>query len=97
MGSALRILDNRSRALVDAHAVRMKDALADNQSKGGWDRSTYNWLFREAESHLFALKRIIEGNGPSMDAEGEAADVSNFCMMIADNYRRDRETARKGD
>jgi len=70
-----------------AFAALMEKTLRSNDHKGGWDAMSVRWL--QGRLHLevaeldLAIKGLSRGVRPQ-DVAREAADVANFCMMIAD-------------
>lgn len=77
--------DCRSEVIAFAHDMECR--LRANDYKGDWGEETLSWLRDQAQIEMEELSvalceetidRIIE----------EAADVANFCMMIADIARR---------
>ena len=83
-------------ACVDAFAVLMKAKLAKNAHKGdrdGWRCDTPNALLRRLREEVQELAHLVDvpfvnddGTDPDFAAEvgGEAADIANFAMVIAD-------------
>ena len=66
-------------------AENMEIKLRENDHKVGWRHMTYRDLQRRLKEELEELwKALFCGEG---DVISEAADVANFCMMIADNWR----------
>ena len=66
-------------------AQQMESKLIKNDHKVGWRHMTYRDLQRRIKDELEELyKAIFWGEG---NVISEAADVANFCMMIADNWR----------
>lgn len=67
-------------------AVLMEEVLEDNDRKGGWSHMTTGELLRRAGQELKELRKALKKKGEdSKHICDEAADVANFCMMIADN------------
>lgn len=63
-------------------AVAMTDKLDKNAHKGGWSKCRTDWLTERAVVEVEELRQAAQYGG---DILGEAADVANFAMMIADN------------
>jgi NTP pyrophosphatase (non-canonical NTP hydrolase) len=78
-----------TRDVVSWFAHQMELKLKENDHKGCWSESTNEYLFKrlqeEIEEFKMAVKNRYSPFGNSI--EQEAADVANFCMMIADNCR----------
>ena len=80
-------------------ARQMEAKLQKHDDRGGWDSCSADYLLRriadergELGRQLRKLARKIAKGGTVTRAEGaeviaEAADVANFAMMIADNWR----------
>jgi NTP pyrophosphatase (non-canonical NTP hydrolase) len=72
-------------------AELMNQKLDANSAKGGWDECTTEYLcarLAEEVGELIAVAIRDRGLPPSARRAaiaGEAADVANFAMMIADN------------
>lgn len=74
------------RGSVVRFAVLMEEILEENDWKGGWDRMTQGQLLQRAGQELKELRRALKKKGEDRKHIcDEAADVANFCMMIADN------------
>ncbi len=75
------------RTEVQLFADAMEAKLKANDHKGGWKGCVPSWLLRrlavEVRELTDAVKRRKEGWPPGK-IRGEAADVANFAMMIAD-------------
>lgn len=67
---------------VKAFAVAMEAKLRANDHKGGWKQSPVTYLFSRLEEEVAELKKAVVNGGTL----GEAADVANFAMMIADTH-----------
>ena len=66
-------------------AERMEEKLEKNVHKGGWEDCDEAYLVRRLLEEMSELvSSILEGKDKHAIIE-EAADVANFCMMIADN------------
>jgi NTP pyrophosphatase (non-canonical NTP hydrolase) len=59
----------------------MVEKLALNDHKGGWDGEDPAWLLDRLQEELNELREAVEVGG---DVIGEAADVANFALMVAD-------------
>ncbi len=78
------------RGSVVRFAILMEEILEKNDWKGGWERMTLGDLTRRAGQELKELRRALKDKSSDLDEVArnvakEAADVANFCMMIADN------------
>jgi len=78
-------------------AEAMADELAENYHKGGWDSCSVTWLLNRAKQELGELKNAVEAKRSPEEVLSEAADVANFCMMIAENYAETVEEAKRDD
>jgi NTP pyrophosphatase (non-canonical NTP hydrolase) len=74
-------------------ANEMEKKLGVNDHKSGWEGMTYPQLIRRLRQELGELERAIAKGKPGVI--GEAADVANFAMMIADNFYDAREEQRR--
>lgn len=74
--------------IVLAFAKRMEAKLAKNRHKGdreGWIRDRPTELSLRIEDELAELNDALKCDGPDA-VWGEAADVANFAMMVADSF-----------
>jgi len=73
---------------VAAFAVAMEERLRANDHKGGWRDCDPWWLLRrifdEYRELRVAFVRCNMGQGEREEILREAADVANFCLMVAD-------------
>jgi hypothetical protein len=81
------------RPAVQRFAEEMEKRLAvhdDDRGADGWKGEDTWWLLDRAKEELTELERSM-GHSPSprkyREVIREAADVANFCMMIADEAR----------
>jgi len=72
-------------------AIAMSGKLSANSDKSGWWNEDNGYLFRRLGQEIAELRRAIKKNKSKEDIIGEAADVANFAMMIADNYEQEEE------
>lgn len=79
------------RHVVGWFAVEMEEKLRENDHKPGWRNDEISDLLTQAREELKELAEAINKaehwNSPGawQKVIKEAADVANFCMMIADN------------
>lgn len=75
---------------VTRFASQMQEKLNDRAFKGhqGWHGKSVSWLFDRAHEELKELQDVIVNYEDPESIEEEAADVANFLMMVADNYKR---------
>lgn len=74
-------------------ALRMEMALADNESKGGWEACDFTYLIGRLSNEIEELNEALqypifkEEDVPAKQRaiQLESADVANFLMMILDN------------
>lgn len=72
-----------------AFAERMEAKLAENRHKGNrddWVKDDIIDLRRRIHMELRELDDACNNKSSSEDIANEAADVANFCMMVADWY-----------
>lgn len=74
------------RKVVAEHAERMEARLKEHEDKGGWAESTFRFLMNELEEHVEDLEYALFEQGVQGSVQDECADISNFAMMIADNF-----------
>lgn len=68
----------------------MEEMLQKNDHKGGWETMTVDSLMGRLIEECCELEDAID-NGEAMEnVAHEAADVANFCMMVAENYAREK-------
>ena len=72
-------------------AIEMEKKLLANDHKGGWQDCTFEYLMDRLREETCELNRVMY----SEDAVGEAADVANMAMMIADCVLSERRAARE--
>lgn len=71
------------RPTLQRFAVAMEAKLRVNDYKGGWRSCRTWWLYRRLQEEETELRiAIMQGNPVAI--LGEAADVANIAMMIAD-------------
>ena len=75
------------RAEVRAFALAMEAKLRANDHKRHWRNFSAMWLMHRLEQEVGELRRALM-ECRSEDVEGEAADVANFAMMIADLFKK---------
>ena len=71
-------------------AEQMELKLRANDHKGGWANEDLLWLWSRIREEWEELHTAIFCQDPIPQdlIVGEAADVANFAMMVADNARR---------
>lgn len=74
------------RQSVATFAQAMEEKLRENDHKGGWRACDMQYLSMRLTQEREELRRAVE-RGDSEEVLREAADVANFCMMIADNIQ----------
>lgn len=67
-------------------ACDMEHELRNNDHKEGWHHLSDRRLMNRINQKLKELKRAIKKGG-NTEVIGEAADVANFLMMLADNHK----------
>jgi NTP pyrophosphatase (non-canonical NTP hydrolase) len=83
------------RAAVLWFAEAMEVQLSANDHKPGWGQSTLKQLLYRLEQEAGELRRAIERGDAARVVIGEAADVANFALMIADNAARQEDEVRR--
>lgn len=78
------------RGVVHDFAVAMEEQLLLNDHKGGWRDEEISWLIGRAREELAELEDAVRQKRPVLEVLGEAADVGNFAMMVADVYAHDQ-------
>jgi hypothetical protein len=63
----------------------MEHQLCEHDDRPGWEGESTAYLVRRMREEYEELCTALIVGG---DVPGEAADVANFAMMIADNWRR---------
>ena len=78
-----------TRESVSWFAQQMELKLKENDHKGGWNKCTNESLFKRLQEETEELKMAMQNRFSPFgkNIKHEAADVANFCMMIADNLR----------
>lgn len=87
----MRQLDVRQS--VARHALRMEQKLADNDRifRGEWVAEHLSMLLNGLSDELQEFLEAIEDEDVE-SAALEAADVSNYCMMLVDRLENRKET-----
>jgi NTP pyrophosphatase (non-canonical NTP hydrolase) len=67
---------------VDRFAQQMERKLRANDHRPGWMNDSPEALLRRLREEVDELEAVVKANGPGV--VGEAADVANFAMMIAE-------------
>lgn len=75
----------RLRREVRWFAERMELKLQQNDHKDGWQDCDDWWLLQRVSQEYDELRKATIGSCDAEKIADEAADVANFCMMIADN------------
>lgn len=65
-----------------AFAAQMERKLRANDHKGGWSNESPEWLLSRLREEVAELEQLVASGGPGV--VGEAADVANFAMMVAE-------------
>jgi len=86
---------------IDWFAIEMKRKLTQNLHKGGWGDCRFDYLLgrlrAETDELLYShikyrldthMQAKVITDQQVKDLVGECADVANFAMMIADNFKR---------
>lgn len=83
-----QLMPTIGRPEVIAFAMAMEAKLQKNDHKGGWDGMTPRKLLQRLKQETRELDRLLPARrkspGTRADVLGEAADVANFAMMVAD-------------
>ena len=86
--SILRVVGLRDPLARFAQAMQL--VLEANDHKRGWEHATTAYLLRRLKQELGELERALNDKTvTTARIIHEAADVANFCMMIADNALED--------
>lgn len=67
-------------------AKQMERKLREHDDRGGWDDERLDWLFDRLIEEVEEL-RVEVNRSSELYIINEAADVANFCMMLADKVR----------
>lgn len=89
-GKKHRLDNDQEENALRRFTATMRAKLFANQHKGGWADCDPAWLHHRAEEEMDELAKAIARGDPDA-IEAEAADVANFCLMIADVARRKAE------
>lgn len=69
-------------------AAEMQMKIDQNSCKTGWWRMSAGDCLRRAKQEMGELTRAIQKNKTREEVVGECADVANFVMFLAHNYRQ---------
>lgn len=84
------IVESTMRTEVRVFAQAMEERLEANRHKGHWRDCKRGYLLERMREEISELVNAMEFEHASPDVViKEAADVANFCMMLADNYSRE--------
>lgn len=74
------------RLSVQRFAEQMEAKLRENDHKGscGWQSCSRGYLLRRLATEIRELRAVVK-SGKADQVAAEAADVANFCMMLAEN------------
>jgi NTP pyrophosphatase (non-canonical NTP hydrolase) len=75
------------RPCVKSFALAMETKLKENDWKRGWEYCSMQYLSMRLTQEREELRKAVERGNP-VEVLREAADVANFCMMIADAVSR---------
>lgn len=84
---ALAAQVERVREPVRWFAERMEERLKAHDHRPGWKDSTFGYLQRRLRQEQAELDAALDKKWNAEEIIRECADVANFCMMIADNFR----------
>ncbi len=70
-------------------AFRMQEKLDINEHKGHWQNYSFEFLIKRLKEELEEVEQAISKNKSERCVIDKCADVANFMMMIADNYKED--------
>lgn len=66
----------------------MRKKLRENEHKRGWDDCSIHYLIGRLHQEIYELhNEIFAQKKDSIKIVREAADVANFCMMIAEKFK----------
>jgi len=80
--------DAREQSSILAFSDLMLERLRENRSKGNWDNETYKYFLIKLATNLAELSNafMFDSLENAETIARQAADVANYCMMIADRY-----------
>ena len=73
--------------LIEFTAI-MESKLSENESKDGWTNEWFSYLLDRVREELKELEKAVNEDCPPQEIAREAADVANFCYMVADVAER---------
>jgi hypothetical protein len=65
----------------------MEAKLSENDGKGGWLECDYSYLLTALREEVDELEKALIDHPNDPEVVREAADISNYAMMIADKVR----------
>ena len=74
---------------VKAFAKAMERKLSENDRKRHWSGCDLQYLSMRLTQEKNELIKAVRRGDPIEKVLDEAADISNFLMMVVDNYARD--------
>lgn len=75
------------KAKTEDFRFEMERKLIKNNDKGGWDKCSFEYLLLRLKEEVTEIEEAIKLERPIFSVIEECADVANFSLMIADNYR----------
>ncbi len=70
-------------------AAEMQKKIDENSAKSGWWRMTAGQCLRRAKQEMGELTRAMQKKKSYEEVVGECADVANFVMFLAHNYKQE--------
>jgi len=80
---------NEERNIIEKLCMFCLNKLRINRYKKHWNDLEYIDLFTMLKNKVLKLKEAINSKKTPEEVWKEAADVANFCAMIADNYEKE--------
>lgn len=65
----------------------MEAKLLENDKRGGWNQCTVDELRKKVLASSLELSQAVNDRNLSYSVARQAADVANYCMMLADVYK----------
>ncbi|AXN39833.1 nucleoside triphosphate pyrophosphohydrolase family protein [Peribacillus butanolivorans] len=66
----------------------MEEKLAENDSKGGWDTCTVDFLLLKLQEEYAEVIEAVRSGSTIKDVSRECADLANICMMLSEQYKK---------
>jgi NTP pyrophosphatase (non-canonical NTP hydrolase) len=86
--------EKRLRKSVIRFSEAMEEKLAENDSKGGWDTCTVDFLLLKLQEEYAEVIEAVRSGSTKKDLTRECADLANICMMLSEQYQKTKKASK---